>query len=123
MLSSFQFIMTYWTLLETSNLDSEPIARIYLDDCIKYIGEDTKDLKYGDLLCVYSMTLSEHSLYAIQLSNYKLHKLDTSVCALEGKGYALAKDTKVKIVLDSTYTEVGQTGKIYRTDYRVSAAL
>lgn len=41
----------------------EPIARIYLDDCIKYIGEDTKDLKYGDLLCVYSMTLSEHSLY------------------------------------------------------------
>ena len=96
----------------------EPIARIYLDDCIKYIGEDTKDLKYGDLLCVYSMTLSEHSLYAIQLSNYKLHKLDTSVCALEGKGYALAKDTKVKIVLDSAYTEVGQTGKIYRTDYR-----
>lgn len=88
----------------------EPIARIYLDDCIKYIGEDTKDLKYGDLLCVYSMTLSEHSLYAIQLSNYKLHKLDTSVCALEGKGYALAKDTKVKIVLDSAYTEVGQTG-------------
>lgn len=96
----------------------EPIARIYLDDCIKYIGEDTKDLKYGDLLCVYSMTLSEHSLYAIQLSNYKLHKLDTSVCALEGKGYALAKDTKVKVVLDSAYTEVGQTGKIYRTDYR-----
>lgn len=84
----------------------EPIARIYLDDCIKYIGEDTKDLKYGDLLCVYSMTLSEHSLYAIQLSNYKLHKLDTSVCALEGKGYALAKDTKVKVVLDSAYTEV-----------------
>lgn len=96
----------------------EPIARIYLDDCIKYVGEDTKDLKYGDLLCVYSMTLSEHSLYAIQLSNYKLHKLDTSVCVLEGKGYALAKDTKVKVVLDSTYTEVGQTGKIYRTDYR-----
>ena len=96
----------------------EPIARIYLDDCIKYIGEDTKDLKYGDLLCVYSMTLSEHSLYAIQLSNYKLHKLDTSVCALEGKGYALAKGTKVKVVLDSAYTEVGQTGKIYRTDYR-----
>lgn len=62
----------------------EPIARIYLDDCIKYIGEDTKDLKYGDLLCVYSMTLSEHSLYAIQLSNYKLHKLDTSACALQG---------------------------------------
>ena len=57
----------------------EPIARIYLDDCIKYIGEDTKDLKYGDLLCVYSMTLSEHSLYAIQLSNYKLHKLDKLV--------------------------------------------
>lgn len=25
-------------------------------------------------------------------------------------------DTKVKIVLDSAYTEVGQTGKIYRTD-------
>lgn len=96
----------------------EPIARIYLDDCIKYIGEDTKDLKYGDLLCVYSMTLSEHSLYAIQLSNYKPHKLDTSVCALERKGYALAKDTKVKIVLDSAYTEVGQTGKIYCTDYR-----
>lgn len=96
----------------------EPIAQIHIDDCIKYIGEDTKDLKYGDLLCVYSMTLSEHSLYAIQLSNYKLHKLDTSVCALEGKGYALAKDTKVKVVLDSAYTEVGQTGKIYRTDYR-----
>ena len=96
----------------------EPIARIYLDDCIKYVGEDTKDLKYGDLLCVYSMTLSEHSLYAIQLSNYKLHKLDTSVCALERKGYALARDTKVKVVLDSAYTEVGQTGKIYRTDYR-----
>lgn len=69
----------------------EPIARIYLDDC---------------------------TLYAIQLSNYKLHKLDTSVCVLEGKGYALAKDTKVKVVLDSAYTEVGQTGKIYRTDYR-----
>lgn len=64
------------------------------------------------------MTLSEHSLYAIQLSNYKLHKLDTSVCVLEGKGYALAKDTKVKVVLDSAYTEVGQTGKIYYTDYR-----
>lgn len=96
----------------------EPIARIYLDDCIKYVGEDTKDLKYGDLLCVYSMTLSEHSLYAIQLSNYKLHKLDTSVCVLEGKGYALAKGTKVKVVLDSAYTEVGQTGKIYHTDYR-----
>lgn len=31
----------------------EPIARIYLDDCIKYVGEDTKDLKYGDLLCVF----------------------------------------------------------------------
>ena len=88
----------------------EPIARIYLDDCIKYVGEDTKDLKYGDLLCVYSMTLSEHSLYAIQLSNYKLHKLDTSVCVLEGKGYALAKGTKVKVVLDSAYTEVGQRG-------------
>lgn len=89
--------MTYWTLLENFQIwTPEPIARIYLDDCIKYIGEDTKDLKYGDLLCVYSMTLSEHSLYAIQLSNYKLHKLDTSVCALEGKGYALAKDTKVK---------------------------
>lgn len=57
-------------------------------------------------------------LYAIQLSNYKLHKLDTSVCVLEGKGYALAKDTKVKVVLDSAYTEVGQTGKIYHTDYR-----
>lgn len=57
----------------------EPIARIYLDDCIKYVGEDTKDLKYGDLLCVYSMTLSEYSLYAIQLSNYKLHKLDKLV--------------------------------------------
>lgn len=96
----------------------EPIARIYLDDCIKYVGEDTKDLKYGDLLCVYSMTLSEYSLYAIQLSNYKLHKLDTSVCVLEGKGYALAKGTKVKVVLDSAYTEVGQTGKIYHTDYR-----
>lgn len=96
----------------------EPIARTYLDDCIKYVGEDTKDLKYGDLLCVYSMTLSEYSLYAIQLSNYKLHKLDTSVCVLEGKGYALAKDTKVKVVLDSAYTEVGQTGKIYHTDYR-----
>lgn len=101
----------------------EPIARIYLDDCIKYIGEDTKDLKYGDLLCVYSMTLSEHSLYVIQLSNYKLHKLDTSVCALEKKGYVLAKDTKVKVVLDSAYTEVGQTGKIYRTDYRSALPL
>lgn len=44
--------------------------------------------------------------------------LDPSVCALEKKGYALAKDTKVKVVLDSAYTEVGQTGKIYRTDYR-----
>ena len=64
------------------------------------------------------MTLSEHSLYAIQLSNCKLHKLDTSVCVLEGKGYALAKGTKVKVVLDSAYTEVGQTGKIYHTDYR-----
>ena len=42
----------------------------------------------------------------------------TSVCALESKGYALAKDTKVKVVLDSAYVEVGQTGKIYRTDYR-----
>lgn len=32
----------------------EPIARIYLDDCIKYVGEDTKDLKYGDFtLCVF----------------------------------------------------------------------
>ena len=29
----------------------EPIARIYLDDYIKYIGEDTKDLKYG--LCIF----------------------------------------------------------------------
>lgn len=96
----------------------EPIARIHIDDCIKYIGEDTKDLKYGDLLCVYSMELSQHLLYATQLSNYKLHALDTSVCVLEGKGYALAKDTKVKVVLDSAYTEVGQTGKIYRTDYR-----
>lgn len=89
----------------------EPIARIYLDDCIKYIGEDTKDLKYGDLLCVYSMTLSEHSLYAIQLSNYKLHKLDTSVCALERKGYALAKDTKVKSVFD----KAGLKFQIYST--------
>lgn len=96
----------------------EPIARIHIDDCIKYIGKDTKDLKYGDLLCVYAMTLSEHSLYAIQLSNYKLHRLDTSDCILERKGYALARDTKVKVVLDSAYTEVGQTGKIYRTDYR-----
>lgn len=102
MLLSFQFIMTYWTLLETS-----PIARIYLDDCIKYIGEDTKDLKYGDLLCVYSMTLSEYSLYAMQLSNYKLHKLDTSVCALERKGYALAKDTKVKVSPDKDILENG----------------
>lgn len=96
----------------------EPIAQIHIDDCIKYIGEDTKDLKYGDLLCVYSMELSQHLLYVTQLSNYKLHALDTSVCALESKGYALAKDTKVKVVLDSAYTEVGQTGKIYRTDYR-----
>lgn len=72
----------------------EPIARIYLDDCIKY---------------------------AIQLSNYKLHKLDTSVCVLEGKGYALAKGTKVKVVLGSAYTEVGQTGKIYHTDYRLTS--
>lgn len=43
MLLSFQFIMTYWTLLENFQIwTPEPIARIYLDDCIKYIGEDTK---------------------------------------------------------------------------------
>ena len=47
MLLSFQF---YNDLLDPSGKTSkiwtpEPIARIYLDDCIKYIGEDTKDLK------------------------------------------------------------------------------
>lgn len=30
----------------------------------------------------------------------------------------VGRDTKVKVVLDSAYTEVGQTGKIYHTDYR-----
>lgn len=96
----------------------EPIARIHIDDCIKYVGNDTEDLKYGDLFCVYAMKLSEHKLCVIRLSDYKLHKLDTSDCILERRGYALAKDTKVKVVLDSAYTEIGQTGKIYHTDYR-----
>lgn len=35
----------------------EPIARIYLDDCIKYVGEDTKDLKYGDCVWVAGCTI------------------------------------------------------------------
>lgn len=70
------------------------------------------------MFCVYAMKLSEHKLYAIRLSDYKLHKLDTSDCILERKGYALARDTKVKVVLDSAYTEAGQTGRIDSTDYR-----
>ena len=96
----------------------EPFALMHIDDCIKYVGESTNNLKYGELLCVYAMNLSEQSLYAIQLSNYKLHRLNINDCVLERKGYALAKDIKVKVVLDSAYTEVGQTGRIYRTDYR-----
>ena len=96
----------------------EPIARIHIDDCIKYVGNDTEGFKYGDLFCVYAMKLSEHKLCAIRLSDYKLHKLDTNDCILERKGYALARDTKVKVVLDSAYTEVGQTGRIDSTDYR-----
>lgn len=98
----------------------EPIARIHIDDCIKYVGNDTEDLKYGDLFCVYAMKLSEHKLCVIRLSDYELHKLDTSDCILERKGYALARDTKVKVVLNSAYTEVGRTGRIDSTNYRSS---
>ena len=45
-----------------SSWSTEPLRRYCIDDCVKYIGKDTEDLQYGDLLCVYAMNYTEHEL-------------------------------------------------------------
>lgn len=38
-----------------SSWPTEPLRRYYIDDCVKYIGRDTEELQYGDLLCIYAI--------------------------------------------------------------------
>lgn len=69
----------------------EPVARIYLNDCIKYIGEDTKDLKYGDLLCVYSL----NSLIMESMKNHDAIRTTVlRAIKTEFSNYATAKNAK-----------------------------
>lgn len=96
----------------------EPIARIYLDDCVKYIGEDTEGLQYGDLLCVYAMNYSEHELQCIKLSDYNIYTISISDCVLHSTCYPLRKGTRVVVSMVSHYTQKGKAGFILETDYR-----
>lgn len=98
----------------------EPNERYYINDCIKYVGEDTKDYKYGDLFCVYAMDYSKCVLSCIKLDNYNLYELNTSDCTLECPHYVFKKGTKVVTIRDSAYTEVGKTGYIRAVDYGTS---
>lgn len=89
-----------------------------IDDCVKYIKEDSKWNKHGELLCVYAMDYSKHIVKCIKLSNYNLVDVDMSDCALESPHYAFEKGAKVTTIRESSYTEVGRTGYICATDYR-----
>lgn len=98
----------------------EPNERYYINDCIKYVGEDTADYKYGDLFCVYAMDYSKCILSCIKLDDYNLYKLCTSDCEVECHHYVFRNGTKVVAIRDSAYTEVGTTGYIYSVDYGTS---
>lgn len=91
-----------------------------IDDCVKYVGETTKNYKHGDLFCVYAMDYSKHILQCIKLDNYTLYTLNTSDCILEGPHCAIKQGTKVTAIRDAAYVEVGKTGYIRATDYRTS---
>lgn len=98
----------------------EPKKQYYIDDCVKYVGEATKDYKYGDLFCVYAIDYSKHILQCIKLDNYNLYTLNTSDCILEGPHCAIKQGTKITAIRDSAYTEAGTTGYICSTDYRTA---
>lgn len=61
-----------------SSWSTEPLRRYYIDDCVKYIGKDTENLQYGDLLCVYAMNYSKHELQCIKLSDYNIYTISIS---------------------------------------------
>lgn len=103
-----------------SSWTAEPRRRYYIDDCVKYIGEGSKWHKHGELFCVYAIDYSKHILKGIKLSNYNLVDVNMSDCTLEGPHYAFEKGVKVTTIRESSYTEVGQTGRIHATDYRTS---
>lgn len=60
-----------------SSWPTEPLRRYYIDDCVKYIGKDTGNLQYGDLLCIYAMNYSKHELQCIKLSDYNIYTITT----------------------------------------------
>ena len=103
-----------------SSWTTEPKRRYCIDDCIKYIGENTTDYKYGDLFCAYAIDYSKHILQCIKLDNYNLYTLDMSDCTLECPHYAFELNAKVVAIRDSAYTEADQTGYIRSTDYRTA---
>lgn len=103
-----------------SSWATEPRRRYCIDDCIKYIGKNTTDYKYGDLFCAYDIDYSKHILQCIKLDNYNLYTLDMSDCTLEGPHYAFELNDKVIAIRDSAYTGAGQTGYIRSTDYRTA---
>lgn len=106
------YYFTLWTV--------EPGREYYIDDCVKYVGKNTKQYRYGDLFCVYNIDYSKHILNCIKLSNYNLYTLNISDCTLESRHYAFELSTKVTAIKDSAYTKVGTTGCIYMTDYRTA---
>lgn len=101
-----------------SSWSTEPLRRYYIDDCVKYIGKDTEDLQYGDLLCVYAMNYSEHELQCIKLSDYNIYTISISDCVLHSTCYPLRKGTRVVVSMVSHYTQKGKAGFILETDYR-----
>lgn len=101
-----------------SSWSTEPLRRYCIDDCVKYIGKDTEDLQYGDLLCVYAMNYSEHELQCIKLSDYNIYTISISDCVLHSTCYPLRKGTRVVVSMISHYTQKGKAGFILETDYR-----
>lgn len=101
-----------------SSWSTEPLRRYYIDDCVKYIGKDTENLQYGDLLCVYAMNYSKHELQCIKLSDYNIYTISISDCVLHSTCYPLRKGTRVVVSMVSHYTQKGKAGFILETDYR-----
>lgn len=101
-----------------SSWPTEPLRRYYIDDCVKYIGKDTGNLQYGDLLCIYAMNYSKHELQCVKLSDHNIYTISTSDCVLHSICYPLRKGTRVVTSMVSEYTKRGKTGFILKTDYR-----
>jgi hypothetical protein len=101
-----------------SSWPTEPLRRYYIDDCVKYIGRDTEELQYGDLLCIYAMNYSEHELSCIKLRDCNICTINTSDCVLHSICYPLRKGTRVVTSMVSEYTKKGKAGFILETDYR-----